>query len=192
MKPVSPRRLLAALVLLSFTVAACNKSQDSPAATSAIGQQAGSNLPDFELHAVQGDALGGGALRFHQLLGGGRPVVLNFWAGLCPPCQREMPDFQRLSAQYGERILILGVDIGPQTGLGSNEDGANLVRDLGVTYPIATTEDTGVLRAWEVLGMPTTVFISADGRVMQRWTGLLTFDKMVGFTEAALAAPPAG
>src|SRR5712692_1189171 len=81
--------------------------------------------PDTEISMYQGQAEAGGeqiALsdlweKKHQ------PVVLNFWAGLCPPCRVEMPDFQRLFEQPTRKFAMIGVDIGPFIGLGSRDDG---------------------------------------------------------------------
>jgi thiol-disulfide isomerase/thioredoxin len=54
-----------------------------------------SQLPaDFVVLVYQGqDELGGSEVQFSELLAEGKPVVLNMWAGLCPPCRLEMPDF---------------------------------------------------------------------------------------------------
>ena len=36
----------------------------------------------------------------------GRPVIVNFWAPLCPPCRSELPEFQKL----WEEIQAIGSD----------------------------------------------------------------------------------
>jgi thiol-disulfide isomerase/thioredoxin len=115
-------------------------------------------------------------------------VVLNFFAGLCPPCRAEMPDLQSVSAQYQGRVILFGLDIGPFVNLGSRKDGKALVRELGVTYPTGTTFDSKVVREYRVLGMPTTVFLTPDGKVFTTWTGLLTRGKMVELFEQLLKA----
>ena len=68
----------------------------------------------------------------------GQPVVLNFWAALCPPCRAEMPEFQRVYDEREAEVLVLGIDIGPQQFLGSREEGRALLADLGVHYPAGT------------------------------------------------------
>ncbi len=112
-----------------------------------------------------------------------RPVVLNFWAGLCPPCRAEMPDFQRLYERPDRKFALIGVDIGPFIGLGSRDDARALLGELGVTYPAGTTFDIRTVRNYEILGMPTTVFITADGRIWRKHAGLLTFDQLKAFTD---------
>jgi len=99
-----------------------------------------------------------------------------------------MPYFQRVYEQYGGRVMFVGVDVGPLTGLGSEEDGRALARDVGVTYPIGTTSDSGILRAYGAVGMPTTVFIAPDGQVVSKWTGYLSSNKLVELVEKLLQA----
>jgi len=115
---------------------------------------------------------------FLELLSLGRPVVLNMWAGLCPPCRLEMPDFQEVSNELGDEISIMGLDVGPFTNLGTSEDGQALIQELGITYPTGTTTDREVVKDYRLLGMPTTYFVKPDGQILRRWTGLLTADKL--------------
>jgi len=51
-----------------------------------------------------------------DILPQGKPVVLNFWGGSCPPCRAEMPDFQAALIEFGENAIFLGLDVGPFTG----------------------------------------------------------------------------
>ena len=148
------------------------------------------NLPlDFQIAVYkEEDLLGGTDLAFSSVFGKQEPVILNFWAGLCPPCRAEMPDSQRVYNQFQGRVAIFGLDIGPFVGLGSREDGRELLDELGVTYPTGTTFDSRVVRAYRVLGMPTTVFLSPDGKVVRTWAGILTERKLIELTEELLAS----
>ncbi len=125
---------------------------------------------------------------FSELLSLGRPVVLNMWAGLCPPCRLEMPDFQEVSDELGDEISIMGLDVGPFTNLGTSEDGQALIQELGITYPTGTTTDREVVKDYRLLGMPTTYFIKPDGQILRRWTGLLTADKLSELAQELLEA----
>ena len=108
----------------------------------------------------------------------GKPLVLNFWARFCQPCWSEMPELQDFYEEYGEEhgeaVTLLGVDIGQFTGLGSPKDASRLLDALGITYPAGSTDDGSVVRKYGVRAMPTTVFITAEGRVFQAWTGSIT------------------
>ena len=148
--------------------------------------------PDVLVTLYQGEkALGTRQIALSQLWER-KPVVLNFWAGLCPPCRVEMPDFQALYDQNGSKFTLIGVDIGPFIGLGSHEDGKALLRELRITFPAGATADVRTVRNYQILGMPTTVFITSQGRILRKHTGLLTRGQMDSFLAELLrvsAAP---
>ena len=178
---------------VALALAGCDgQSSDGDAAPprAATGQKpVEETAPDFAFVAYQGEAvLGGKELAFSGILQQGKPVALNFWAGLCPPCRLEMPEMQEVYDEYQDRILLLGVDIGPFAGLGSRDDGQALLRELKITYPAGTTFDAGVPQAYKLLGLPVTVFITPDGAIVKRWTGLLTKAKLIELVQELLAA----
>ena len=130
--------------------------------------------------------LGGEEVLLSELVGHGKPVVLNFWAALCPPCRAEMPDIQAVFEQRSEDVMIVGVDIGPQQFLGSREDGKELLAELAISYPVGTTFDDNVVREFRVVGMPTTFFINADGSLLRAWSGFLDEAKFHEFIDDML------
>ncbi len=181
MKPL----VTGAMVLATVGLAACTVAAPLPD----LGSVPLRGADDFPITVYQGqDVVGGAQVSYSHLTELGKPVVLNFWAGLCPPCRAEMPDLQATYAQYSDRVLLFGLDVGPFVGLGSNEDGRKLLKELNVTYPAGTTADAQVVRRYEILGMPTTLFIAPDGKVVQKWTGLLTKNKLKELVEQLLAA----
>lgn len=149
----------------------------------------GQGLPkatDFSIALYQGeDVLGADTVQVFDLLD--KPSVVNFWAGLCPPCREEMPHFQEFYDEFEERINFVGVDVGQFTNLGSEEDARELLSDLGVTYPAGFTEDGEAVREY-VTGMPTTVFITPQGEIFRSWTGYLSKGQLTEITEEMLAA----
>jgi thiol-disulfide isomerase/thioredoxin len=134
---------------------------------------------DFPIIVSQGqDILGGDNVAMASLVGE-KPVVLNFWAAECPPCRAELPEFQEFHEEYGNRILVLGVDLGQFTNQGTPEQGLELLAELGVKIPAGYTEDSQILPKYEVLGLPTTVFINADGSIHNKWTGALNKETLI-------------
>ena len=179
--------LLGALALL--LAAACNRGSDDDGGGAAAAAADLPRVGDFEIVAYQtGAGLTAERMQFSAVLDHGKPVVLNFWAGLCPPCRAEMPEFQEVYDEYSDRIQMLGIDLGPFTGLGNSEQGRALLSELGVSYPAGTTEDADVVARFQVLGMPTTLFVTADGGVVAKWTGILTKEKLIEHVEELLAA----
>lgn len=143
---------------------------------------------DFTFEAYQGDGLvGGQRVQFREILASGTPVVLNFWAGQCPPCRAEMLDLQRVYGALHGRALLIGLDIGPLVGLGSSDEGRALADELGVTYPLGTTRDSGVLQRFWVLGIPTTVFITPAAEIVRQWTGVIDAPSMMKIVDELVA-----
>ena len=184
--PGRPRRsrtgeLLAAVAVLAVALAACG---GAPAPTPA------SAAPDFPLVAYQGgEVLGGREATFAAVFRQGRPVVLNFWAGRCPPCQAEMPAFQRVADEYAGQVIFVGVDVGSFTSLGTHDDARFLLRDLGIRYPAAYAVDASPLRLYHVVNMPTTIFLSPEGRIVQRVGGVLTEAQLRDGVQQLVATP---
>ena len=101
-------------------------------------QSGAGSAPDFRVVAYQGqDILGGDEVDFSQVFRHGKPVILNFWAGLCPPCRFEMPGFQRVYDDLGDEFTLVGVDIGPFMDLGFHDDARQFLKDFDIRYPTA-------------------------------------------------------
>lgn len=180
---IGRRRVVAGLGV-GMLLAACGEataSEPTPAPTTAAstdvsGFPAGESrpAPDFTFETYQGaDLVGGDTVQFSQIMAAGKPVVLNFWAAQCPPCRVEMPDLDHAWQAASDRVLMIGLDVGPLINLGTRAEGEALVKELGVTYPVGTTSDATVMQRYQVLGMPTTTFITAQSQVVRQWTGSL-------------------
>ena len=155
------------------------------------GGGTGDPAPDFDFSLYQGfSEIGERHSNISRLHG--RPIVLNFWAGLCPPCRAEMPQFQVFYDEFKDRVTLLGIDVGPFTGLGSHEDADELLQELGVTYPAGWTDDGSVTRKYGVTGMPTTVFIDSDGKIFDRRVGAIDRNTLVRSTTRLLTAEAEG
>jgi len=127
------------------------------------------------IHLYQGETtLGGANVNLSALVGKGEPVVVNFWASNCPPCRMEMPGFQHVYAEHGGKgYLMLGVDVGPQTGLGTHEGARALLQQEDIAYPVGYAEGNGLVVAYGLRGMPTTLFFDASGHQVGRVVGYL-------------------
>jgi thiol-disulfide isomerase/thioredoxin len=154
---------LAVLAVAALVVAGRLVGQPSTTAgvvvegVAAVGRPA----PRVELPGLRG-----GRVRLADLRG--RPVVLNFWASWCPPCLAEMPEFERVHRRLGDRVAFLGVNQRDQA-----QAAERLARASGVIYPLATDPAGRAFDAFGGLGMPTTVFIRADGTVAEIVAGQL-------------------
>ncbi|MCY4417697.1 MAG: TlpA disulfide reductase family protein [Chloroflexi bacterium] len=168
-------------LLLVVGIAACG----TESATAPTGGQPADTIYDFPIVFYQGqDVVGGENLALSDLRG--QPVVLNFWAGLCPPCRAEMPEFQHFADDYAGRALVVGVDLGQFFSLGSQEDAMKLLNELEVSYPAGYTADTDVIRELGVLGLPATFFVNSDGSLHRKWQGVLNTEKLTEITDEML------
>jgi thiol-disulfide isomerase/thioredoxin len=164
------RKLLgAAAVALPGFVAAC----------SAPSSQGSAAVPDFTITAYQGeDVLGGQTVKFSKVFEQGKPVVLNFWAGLCPPCRAEMPGFQRVFDQVHNSLVLVGVDLGPYVGLGEHDDARRLLADLHIQYPAAFAVDSTPVKLYQIRAMPTTIFVTRNRQIVEAVNGMLVESQM--------------
>ena len=162
-----------ALVRTVAVIASGSSSSGVPSSLGDISSGSGDLAPDFSIPMYQGQDVVGGQEVSLSSLTGQKPIVLNFWAGLCPPCRAEMPDLQEFNEKFQDRTLLVGIDIGQFTGLGTQKDAQNLLDELGVTYPAGFTTEGNVIKDYQVLGMPTTIFIDAEGKIFNKWTGAL-------------------
>jgi len=113
-------------------------------------------LPDLVL-----DCLGGGSpVELARLTG--TPLVLNYWASWCGPCREEMPLLARLDGALGDRVRIIGVDMDDP----DPADALELAAASGVTFPLLSDPDSDSKVPLKVVGLPQTVFVDADGRVV--------------------------
>lgn len=103
----------------------------------------------------------------------GKPLVVNFWASWCPQCVAEMPDFEAIYQDVKDEVQFLGVNQSDNHSLA-----ADLAVDTGVTYPLASDPNGEVFAAFRGAGMPTTVFIDADGSVVDVVTGQLSEEQL--------------
>lgn len=98
----------------------------------------------------------------------GRPLWLVFGASWCPPCRSEALDVEAAAAEHPE-VVVVGVYAGEDT---------NTVRAfaqrLGLTYPQLPDPRRDLADSYRVVGLPTSVFVGADGIVRSVRPGALT------------------
>ncbi len=170
----TPPQTLEAAAAPTVTPTAVPASSDSTAESRAAAIAA--ELPlDFSIVVYNGeDVLGGSEVTLSELLARGKPVIVNFWAGLCSPCRDEMPDLQSVYDEYIDEVLLVGVDFGAFTGLGNTADALALIEETGVSYPTGKTEQAEVKEAYGLIAMPATFFIRPDGTVFETWVGAMS------------------
>ncbi len=106
-----------------------------------------------------------------------RPVVLNFFASWCIPCQKETPLLARTAdteAAKGSPVRFVGVDVADPPA-----NAIPFVKQAGLTYPIATDADLRVTTVLYGLNAePNTFFIDASGQVVGHVIGAVNASEL--------------
>jgi len=117
----------------------------------------------FSVPALSGS--GQVSLRGYQ----GKPLIVNFFASWCEPCQKETPLLARFYRTEGGRVAIVGLD--------ENDVRAHAVsftRSNGVGYPVGFDPAAVAASAYGVSALPQTFFLDARHRVVDRVFGAVT------------------
>ena len=92
----------------------------------------------------------------------GKPVVVNFFSSTCLPCQTEMPALEHVHQTLGDQVTFLGMDVQDTV-----EGGKAFVDTVGITWELGRDPDAAILQgAVGGVGLPTTVVLDRDGRIV--------------------------
>lgn len=151
-------------VLLALLALAYKGLQPVQTAPRTVGVEVGQIAPDFTLTTLSGSRVRLWSLR-------GQPVMVNFFASWCVPCNEEAPELESV-ARTTHGLRLLGVDL-----LGS-EVSIQAVRDFvhrhGITYPVLLDANNNVSNQYQVAFAPTTYFIDRQGVIQDVETVRLT------------------
>lgn len=105
----------------------------------------------------------------------GQPLLVNFWATWCGPCQEEIPLLERLSRERAQdRLQVIGVAVDSRAAV------LRYARRKAIRYPLLIGEQPG-LELIRSLGMqavfPFSVFVDARGRIVAVKIGVLRPDQ---------------
>ena len=154
-------------------------------ATGGKASAAGKLAPEITLKDLEGKDL---SLSQYK----GKVVLVNFWATWCEPCQVEIPWLIEIQQKYAARgFTVLGIAM--------DEEGAKVVTpwvnkerfDVNgaksqMNYPIVMGNDTAADKFGGLLGYPTSVLITRDGKIAKRVTGIISPDEIAKSIESQL------
>ena len=130
-------------------------AETTPSQTEEATQPENMTAPDFTMYDADGNAV-----KLSDFFG--KPIVLNFWASWCGPCQSEMPEFEEVFLEQGQQLQFLMVNMTD----GSRETveiASAFIEDSGYTFPVYYDTAFEAAVNYGVTSLPTTYFISADG-----------------------------
>jgi cytochrome c biogenesis protein CcmG, thiol:disulfide interchange protein DsbE len=99
----------------------------------------------------------------------GRPLIVNFFASLCEPCQQETPLLARFYRTEHGKVAIVGLDENDVLG-----SAVSFTRKEGVGYPVGFDPEVIAASAYGVAGLPQTFFLNAKHRIVDRVFGAVT------------------
>ena len=146
------------LIALLLVVASTQLLRPKPVRVIVQGGRAsvGAAAPDFTT-----ESLDGATVRLSQYRG--KPVLLNFWATWCAPCQSEMPLIQRASDIYRPQgLVVLAIDY-QQTDASSMQA---FLHKVDAHFPALFDPAGQIAAEYGVnVGLPVSVFIDRSGKV---------------------------
>ena len=116
----------------------------------------------------------------------GKPILINFWATWCPPCKSELPDFDRVYADYGEDVVFMMVNM-TDGSRDTVESASAFTADNGYSFPVYYDCDLDAAYTYGASSIPMTVLIGADGNIVGGQVGVLTEEQLRIILDTELA-----
>ena len=139
---------------------------------------AGPPAPDFSVPTLDGGTFTLSAQR-------GKPVIIfamAYWCGTCVPEARALA---RLHQEYGDRLVILALDVDPS----STPDRLTQFRAYAgnPTYVWGFDKQGQVTQAYRIRSLDTTIMVDAQGRIVYRDEYPTPYDTLKKAIETDLA-----
>jgi cytochrome c biogenesis protein CcmG/thiol:disulfide interchange protein DsbE len=136
--------------------------------------------PDFELVLFGQAGSQNGSWRLSSLAG--KPVVVNFWASWCLPCEDEAAVLESVARRYRDQVTFVGVDVQD-----TEQNARGFLQRYQVSYANGPDPSGEVSIAYGMSGVPETYFIGRDQMIIRKWAGPLDEPKLVQFLDELLS-----
>jgi thiol-disulfide isomerase/thioredoxin len=134
-------------------------------ASSAQALDKGAPAPQFDLPGLDG------AVKLAKLQG--KVVYVDFWASWCGPCRQSFPWMNEMQAKYGGKGLqIVGVNVDAKS-----DDARQFLAVTPARFAIAFDPQGATPRSYGIKGMPSSVLIGPDGKVLLEHSGFRDADR---------------
>lgn len=99
-----------------------------------------------------------------------KPIVINFWASWCGPCQEEAPDLAKVYKKYKDQIDFYAINSTSNDQLG---EAKKFVETYELPFPVPLDEKGVVSKQYQIIAFPTTFFIDKNGMIVHQVMGML-------------------
>lgn len=136
-----------------------------PRVTRGCGQTSGTEeAPDFTAalvaNASNAPDPAATTLTMSQLRG--HPVILDFWATWCGPCQAQSPIVNGISQRFKDQgLVVVGVNTSDAEGLAEK-----FAVKKGLLFPMVYDEGNTIANKYRVDNLPTLIVVSKEGKIV--------------------------
>ena len=98
----------------------------------------------------------------------GKYILLDFWSRGCGPCLQSIPELERISTVYADRLAVISISSDPE------EVWKAFLKEKGLKghqWNELRNDGGGLAAAYNVRGIPHYVLIAPDGKVAAMWSG---------------------
>src|SRR6267154_945145 len=184
-KPLLTIIAVIAVILATYLADRATRQPHRIGVTRAATPDAGAPVPQVTLGDLEGKST---SMAQYQ----GKVVLVNFWATWCDPCRVEIPWLIEMQQKYSARgFTVLGIAM--------DEEGAKVVTPFvskerfdvngakaQMNYPIVIGDDAAADKFGGLLGYPTSILVSRDGKIIKRITGIISYEEIAKSIESQL------
>jgi cytochrome c-type biogenesis protein len=121
----------------------------------------------------------------------GKVVLVNFWGTWCAPCREEIPLLIGMQQKYASKGFTL-------VGVATNDELKDVIpfvqntkfgvggQQMTMNYPIMMGTDDISSQFGGLIGMPTSILITRDGKIAKKYIGILSANQVVKDVEGQL------
>lgn len=152
------------------------ETPEDPEQNPEVGTAVGNLFADLTLNTVDGGSVNTADYR-------GKIIILNIWATWCPPCQAELPDFNRIASDYEDEAVIIAAHTPSGNSTAKSYVDTNFP-DTKIIFAYDSYYSDAFLAAGGVNSIPQTAILDQNGVIIYVHTGMMSYAELASIIEA--------